>query len=206
MYYLGIKNAYLPFVSKYVDKGRQALREQVALSGGMSFSYSSVNEFLNNFSRDYNYPACTRRWLIISGHREDDSAVVSGTDYELTDASLRAVLEGKHFFFIGFDVCSFGTVENLRSYRRYADIVAGSPIEEAEFGWYGIYRNFGSLLSLWTERDITAQLIKLFSAYYSQVYRKIGKLMENSGFPCQELNVVSSNVNQNTKVCVEDVK
>lgn len=205
MYYLGLDNSYLPAVSRYVEKGRQALKNQTEVSGGLFFSYSSVAGFLNRFPHDYTNPACTRRWLFISGHREDDSAVVSGTNYELTDSSLEAVLEGKHFFFIGFDVCSFGNYENLRRYRRYADIVAGSPIDEAEFGWYGIYRNFSSVASLWNESDVVAQLLKLFSLYYSRTYSKIGKLMENSGFSCQELMVVSNSV-QNIKVCAEDLK
>ena len=194
--YIGFSNSSLPHVSKYVEKGGNLLYEECQKVGVKFLWVKDQSSFFLDLPLIINKAKEEDRvWLIFSGHRGESNSVLSGDGGSIDFKTLESILKGKRIFFLGFDVCSV-PIGVLKAMGEYAEFVAGSPVDEVELGWEGIYKHFSEVL----KKGIFKMPV-IFYKYYLDFYRSSGKFATDSGFPCQEFVLVSKSVDTAVKVC-----
>ena len=186
--YVGIKNKNLERVNKQIEIDVKILQSQVERKGDKFFWLELPEEFTGKFDSIYYNKDCSKIWLIFAGHRENDNSIVDGINSSITIDTLMSILKGKRIFFLGFDVCSIGKPQFLSELTNYADLVAGSPYEEVDTGWKGVYLHFSSLLEK-NAKEVLKKIPEYYTLYYINLYSQYGKKLANSGFPCQRINV-----------------
>jgi len=164
-------------------------REGVFFNGKKTKLFEALEEALKGCSEE-------RCFLIFAG--DNPSGVERGffrADRVYTMLELSSFLSGflgcgKKLYFIGFDECANGVPFVLRHFSRYARYVAGSPYQEPNWGWQGIYEHFSFLLNDSGE-NFPLDLLYFYARYNkAQRDRRRNEFFE-AGLVCTGLSVLN---------------